>query len=174
MSFFKRIRRKKSPPYTPYYESQKREESRPVRKPDNKSADCTHCLTTEPCTGKDICPICQIYLIHHSSTSKVQTDEASYSNILSAISDSPLNEKKSSERSVEQLEKLKHMKETLKKDLPTFMRLSKKIQNIKTFYPNIYGMSDNIIEVWGRDEKALNMKKELLNYDKEDTQCIWI
>lgn len=66
------------------------------------------------------------------------------------------------------------MKETLKKDLPTFMRLSKKIQNIKTFYPNIYGMSDNIIEVWGRDEKALNMKKELLNYDKEDTQCIWI
>ncbi|KAL3285422.1 hypothetical protein HHI36_019524 [Cryptolaemus montrouzieri] len=55
----------------------------------------------------------------------------------------------------------------------TFLKLKKKLENIRLYYPNLFYAKENIIELWSRDDTLQLMTFEFLDYD-ENSKYVWI
>lgn len=53
------------------------------------------------------------------------------------------------------------------------LKLKKKLNNIRMFYPKLYYTNENIIDMWCRDDTLQLMTFEFLNYD-ENCNYVWI
>ncbi|CAH0547561.1 unnamed protein product [Brassicogethes aeneus] len=70
---------------------------------------------------------------------------------------------------------LTKLKFSMEKNKPKFDQLKHKMDNIKIFYPEVYNIQENIIEVWAQDKNILDMEQDILmNFDKEKKGFIWI
>lgn len=60
------------------------------------------------------------------------------------------------------------------KSKSTFLRLKKKLDNIKRYYPELYFRDQNIIEIFANAEPDNFLKTSLIEYDEDTADFIWI
>ncbi|XP_044760506.1 uncharacterized protein LOC123317937 [Coccinella septempunctata] len=61
----------------------------------------------------------------------------------------------------------------MSKGRSTLLKLKKKLNNIRMFYPNLFYAKENIIEMWCKDDTLQLMTFEFLDYDK-NSNYVWI
>lgn len=60
------------------------------------------------------------------------------------------------------------------KHMPTFRRLQRKLQRIEKLYPELYYRNQNVIEMFANSEAAIHVHSNIVEYDSDDTDLVWI